>query len=93
MATTFLTIFLTLTFVLFCPLYVSADPVSLPFTDCSDPRTNETLKFQVDTVYGQVLHSARWGHYLNLTVFGSSPTGILGQSNSSLCEYLCSMWP
>lgn len=90
MAAAFLTIFLTLAFFLLFPLYVSADPVSLPFTDCSDGQ-NENLKFQVDNVYGQVLRNAKWGHYLKLTVFGSSPTEILGQSNSSLCEYLCSM--
>jgi len=68
--------------------YVSADPVSLPFTDCSDPHANNDQKFQIHTVYGQVLRNTQWGHYLNLTVFGTSPAEILGSSNTSiLCKY------
>lgn len=64
-------------------LSVFADPVSLPFTDCSDSRTNQSQKIQVDELYGQVLHNAQ-GYYLNLTAFGTSPSDITGVINSSL---------
>ena len=71
------------TFFLSLFIYVLADPVALPFTDCSDLRANESEKLQVDTLYGQVLHNAQ-GYYLNLTLFGTSASEIAGVINSSL---------
>jgi len=67
---------------------VISDPLSVPFDDCFDETDSESQKFQVNTVYAQVLKNDQWGNYLNLTVFGTSPKDILGHTNSStsLCE-------
>lgn len=71
------------TFLFSLLFHVLADPVSLPFTDCSDSRTDQSQKLQVDQLYGQVLHNVQ-GYYLNFTVFGTSPFDITGVVNSSL---------
>lgn len=65
-----------------------ADPATIPFQDCFDEPESVGQKFDVNTVYAQVLHNDEWGKYLNLTVVGTSPQEILGLANgsSSLCE-------
>ena len=65
-----------------------ADPATIPFQDCFDPSESISQKFNVSTVYAQVLHNDEWGKYLNLTVVGTSPQEILGLANgsSSLCK-------
>jgi hypothetical protein len=66
----------------------SADPASIPFSDCFDEPESVGQKLDVDTVYAQVLQNEEWGRYLNLTVVGTSRQDILGMSNTStsLCE-------
>jgi len=65
-----------------------ADPATIPFQDCFDEPESISQKFDVNTVYAQVLHNDEWGRYLNLTVVGTSPQEILGLGNgsSSLCK-------
>lgn len=70
-----------------CIGFVVANPASLTFQDCFDDTENENQRLQVDSVYAQVLQDDLNSHYLNLTVFGSSPNEIVGISNSSsLCK-------
>lgn len=70
---------------LLCLLDVTlADPASTPFQDCFNESDNFGQKFNVSTVYAQVLQNADMGNYLNLTVFGTSPLPILGLVNTSL---------
>ena len=70
---------------LLCLLDVAlADPVSIPFQDCFDQPGSLGQKFNVSTVYAQVLQNADLGNFLNLTVFGTSPQPILGLENTSL---------
>ena len=64
--------------------YTLADPATIPFQDCFDEPKNIGQKFDVNTVYAQVLHNDEWGKYLNLTVVGTSPREILGRANGSL---------
>jgi hypothetical protein len=65
-----------------------ADPATILFQDCFDEPESIGQKFDVNTVYAQVLHNDEWGKYLNLTVVGTSPQEILGRTNesSSLCK-------
>ncbi|KAF8961094.1 hypothetical protein BDZ97DRAFT_1940150 [Flammula alnicola] len=60
-----------------------ADPASIPFQDCFDETQGVDQKFNVSTVYAQVLHNEEWGRYLNLTVLGTSPKDIVGMDNTS----------
>ena len=60
-----------------------ADPVTLPFLDCYDTSKSVDNKFSIDAVYAQVLQNEEFGTFLNLTVFGSSPTEIVGFTNTS----------
>ena len=70
---------------LLCLLDVAlADPASIPFQDCFNDPSSLDQKFNVSTVYAQVLQNADLGNYLNLTVFGTSPQQILGLVNTSL---------
>lgn len=62
---------------------VLADPASLPFQDCFNEPGSLGQKFNVNTVYAQVLQNADLGDYLNLTVLGTSPQDILGRVNNS----------
>ncbi|KAF8806230.1 hypothetical protein BYT27DRAFT_7141837 [Phlegmacium glaucopus] len=62
---------------------VLADPASIPFQDCFDEPDSISQKFNVNTVYAQVLQNADLGNYLNLTVLGTSPQDILGRVNTS----------
>ncbi|KAF9534607.1 hypothetical protein CPB83DRAFT_901584 [Crepidotus variabilis] len=66
-----------------CVGSVFGNPASLAFQDCFDDPTSESQRLQVDNVYAQVLQNNQMGHYLNLTVLGSSPRDILGLSNTS----------
>lgn len=68
---------------LILPSHVVADPATVPFQDCFDPGSNISQKFNVSTIYAQVLQDEVWGHYLNLTVLGESPEDILGLTNTS----------
>lgn len=61
-----------------------ADPVSIPFQDCSNESASLGQKFNVSTVYAQVLQDPDLGNYLNLTVFGTSPQPIIGLLDTSL---------
>jgi len=63
-----------------------ADPATIPFQDCFDEPESIGQKFDINTVYAQVLHNDKWGKYLNLTVVGNSPKEILGSVGSSLCK-------
>ncbi|KAF8914339.1 hypothetical protein CPB84DRAFT_1759012 [Gymnopilus junonius] len=56
---------------------------SLIPSDCFDESDNVDQKFNVSTVYAQVLQNADFGNYLNLTVVGTSPQDILGVTNDS----------
>lgn len=70
---------------LLCLLDVAlADPASIQFQDCFNQPDSLDQKFNVSTVYAQVLQNADLGSYLNLTVFGTSPQRILGLMNTSL---------
>ena len=70
---------------LLCLLDIAlADPASIPFQDCFNQPDALGVKFNVSTVYAQVLQNADLGNYLNLTVFGTSPQPILGLENTSL---------
>ena len=70
---------------LLCLLDVAlADPVSIQFQDCFNDLGSLDQKFNVSTVYAQVLQNADLGSYLNLTVFGTSPQRINGQNDTSL---------
>ena len=70
---------------LLCLLDVAlADPASIPFQDCFNQPDSLGQKFNVSTVYAQVLQNEDLGNYLNLTVFGTSPKPILGLVNTSL---------
>ncbi|KAH6914675.1 membrane protein [Coprinopsis sp. MPI-PUGE-AT-0042] len=62
---------------------VRADPAVVPFQDCFDEPDNVQNKLQVSTVYAQVLEDADEVHYLNLTVIGTSPSEIVGVTNTS----------
>ncbi|KAF8897887.1 hypothetical protein BD779DRAFT_1608372 [Infundibulicybe gibba] len=59
-----------------------ADPATVPFTDCFS-NANVTQKFNISTVYAQVLQDVDLGTYLNLTVVGESPQEIIGVTNAS----------
>ena len=61
-----------------------ADTASIPFQDCFSSSASVAQKFNVSTVYAQVLQDADLGSYLNLTVFGTSPQPILGLVGTSL---------
>ena len=69
---------------------VAADPATIPFQDCFDGSESVDQKFNVSTVYAQVLQNADFGNYLNLTVVGTSPQDIIGVTNdsTSLCKSL-----
>jgi hypothetical protein len=70
---------------LLCLLDVAfADPAEIPFEDCFNQPNSLAQKFNVSTVYAQVLQNADFGNYLNLTVFGTSPQPIMGLFNTSL---------
>ena len=79
---------------LLCLLDVTlADPASIPFQDCFNQPDILDQKFNVSTVYAQVLQNADLGNYLNLTVFGTSPKPILGLVNTSLgMRPLVALW-
>ncbi|KAH9482301.1 hypothetical protein JR316_0004399 [Psilocybe cubensis] len=63
---------------------VIADPISIPIQDCfDDSQSSSSQKFDVNTVYGQVLQNEEFGRYLNLTVIGNSPQDIVGSTNRS----------
>lgn len=62
---------------------VRADPAVVPFEDCFDEPDNVQNKLNVSTVYAQVLEDADEIHYLNLTVIGTSPSEIVGVTNTS----------
>lgn len=69
---------------LILPSHVVADPATVPFQNCFDPGSNSShWRFNVSTIYAQVLQDEVWGHYLNLTVLGESPEDILGLTNTS----------
>ncbi|TRM67820.1 hypothetical protein BD626DRAFT_545135 [Schizophyllum amplum] len=72
--------FLLLSFLL---SYVLAGPVNVSYSDCFNPSANESLKFDISTVYAQALHDDNLGPYLNLTILGNSPARILESSNTS----------
>jgi hypothetical protein len=57
--------------------------VVVPFSDCFDAPNNLQNKLNVSTVYAQVLSDEQHGTVLNLTVFGSSPSQIIGLTNDS----------
>ncbi|KAJ2915023.1 hypothetical protein MD484_g5360, partial [Candolleomyces efflorescens] len=57
--------------------------VVVPFSDCFDAPNNLQNKFNVSTVYAQVLSDEQHGTVLNLTVFGNSPSQIIGLTNDS----------
>ena len=79
------TMWMLLPLSLVCLLDVTlADPVSIPFQDCFNQPNSLDQKFNVSTVYAQVLQNGDLGNYLNLTVFGTSPQPILGLENTSL---------
>ncbi|KDR84119.1 hypothetical protein GALMADRAFT_86988 [Galerina marginata CBS 339.88] len=61
----------------------TADPASIPFQDCFDESDSVNQKFNVSTIYAQVLQNAEFGRYLNLTVVGTSPQDIVGLTNTS----------
>jgi len=64
--------------VLLCLIpFTIADPAQLRFSDCAASTTNSSRKFNVETVYGQVLHDEATP-YLELVVIGSSPEEIVG---------------
>ena len=56
---------------------VAAEPATLPFTDCF--TGNASSKMQVSTVYGQTLSD----RYLNFTIIGDTPVGIVSASNNT----------
>ncbi|KAG6844527.1 hypothetical protein H0H87_006183 [Tephrocybe sp. NHM501043] len=60
-----------------------ADPAVAHFTDCFDEDSNQAQKFDISTVFAQVLENDGLGKYLNLTVLGSSSQPILGFTNTS----------
>ncbi|KAF5333550.1 hypothetical protein D9611_002728 [Ephemerocybe angulata] len=64
-------------------IFARADPVSLPYKDCFDASKGVDNKFAIDTVYAQVLKNEAFGTFLNLTVFGNSPSTIVGTTNAS----------
>lgn len=72
---------------------VTADPATVPFTDCLDSEASQAQKLNISTVYAQVLQNNDLGTYLNLTVLGQSPQTILGLANTStnLCQYYISV--
>ena len=61
-----------------------AGPVSIPFQDCFNHSASTSQKFNVSTVYAQLLQDADLGDYLNLTVIGTSPQQIMGLVGTSL---------
>jgi hypothetical protein len=70
---------------LLCLLDIAlADPAPIQFQDCFNQPDSLGNKFNVSTVYAQVLQNADLGNYLNLTVFGTSPQQISGLVNTSL---------
>ena len=70
-------------------LFVRAGPVSLPFEDCFSETRNAANKFNITTVYAQVLKDEVHGTFANLTVFGTSPSTIVGLTNESTSLGTC----
>lgn len=66
---------------LFAILHVRANPATLTFKDCFSGNVSQ--KFNISTVYAQILDTTQMGVYLNLTVLGVSPQQILGFTNTS----------
>jgi hypothetical protein len=66
--------------------FILAQPATLHPEDCF--TGNDTQKFNISTVYAQILDNNSLGTYLNLTLFGQSNLEILGTANGSnnLCE-------
>ena len=72
----------------------SALPAQLQYEDCYY-QSNTSLKFDISTVYAQVLDDASsGGKYLNFTVLGETPKTILkssavngNESNAVASEY------
>ena len=60
-----------------------ANPASIPFQDCFNQPNSLNQKFNVNTIYAQVLQNEDLGNYLNLTVLGTSPQEIQGLVNTS----------
>ncbi|TFK28920.1 hypothetical protein FA15DRAFT_611002 [Coprinopsis marcescibilis] len=75
---------LLLLFTSFAGRLARADPAVVPFRDCRDDRSeNDENRFNISSIYAQVLKDSDEQHYLNLTVLGSSPLEIVGLTNSS----------
>ncbi|KAH8834173.1 hypothetical protein DL96DRAFT_1579684 [Flagelloscypha sp. PMI_526] len=68
-------------FLLFATTPVLATVAQLPFSSCFD-GVAPAKQLSIETVYGQVVGQPG-DYYLNLTVVGSSTTGISGYSNDS----------
>ncbi|KAM6496152.1 Transient receptor potential (TRP) ion channel domain containing protein [Amanita muscaria] len=62
---------------------VFAGPATVYFSDCFDQSANVTQKLNISTIYAQILQSDVWDHYLNLTLLGENPQGIINFANTS----------